>query len=133
MPVFINRRAALLAATSFCLITAASAAHSQDATTSSDKAKAPTPYRETAGGQSWVSEVLITGQRQGYGAPVAASGEFGGYVAAGRRLFNREPHPPFNAGSMQTAPPEVKAPMLKMMVEFKNKAEALARVSQARS
>ena len=43
------------------------------------------------------------------------------------QLMNEyDPHPPFNAGSIKTAPPEVKAPMVKMLAEFTRKAEALA-------
>jgi hypothetical protein len=37
-----------------------------------------------------------------------------------------DPNPPFNAGSLKTAPPEVKTPMVEMLVEFVRKSEALA-------
>lgn len=37
-----------------------------------------------------------------------------------------DPHPPFNAGSLKTAPPEVKRPMLELLADFTKKAEALS-------
>ena len=44
-----------------------------------------------------------------------------------RQLMSEyDPHPPFNAGSMKTAPAEVKAPMVQMLAEFRKKAEELA-------
>lgn len=77
------------------------------------------------------------------GAGVTAGLDFGLSMIAELRgrtyaeccqLMNEyDPHPPFNAGSMQTAPPEVREPMVKMMVEFTRKADALARTMSARS
>ncbi|WP_168074840.1 TonB-dependent siderophore receptor [Caulobacter sp. SSI4214] len=69
MPVLINRRAALLAATSISLIAAANAARADEPSRPAD-ASAPST---TTSGQSWVSEVLVTGAPQGYAAPTAAS------------------------------------------------------------
>jgi len=37
-----------------------------------------------------------------------------------------DPKPPFNAGSMKTAPEEVKTAMIQMVEDFKKKAEELA-------
>jgi iron complex outermembrane receptor protein len=61
MTAFNLRRARLMTAASLTLIAGASAA------------SAATPADTAANGQSWVSEVVITGQRQGYAAPTAAS------------------------------------------------------------
>ena len=41
-----------------------------------------------------------------------------------------DPNPPFNAGSMKTAPAEVKAPMVEMLAGFTKKAEELARATR---
>lgn len=37
-----------------------------------------------------------------------------------------DPEPPFNAGSMKIAPPNVKKAMIDLVADFSNKAEALA-------
>ncbi len=37
-----------------------------------------------------------------------------------------DPYPPFNTGSMKTAPAEVKAPMVQLLADFTKKAEELA-------
>jgi hypothetical protein len=37
-----------------------------------------------------------------------------------------DPDPPFHAGSMKTAPPEVRTPMVEMLTGFVKKSEALA-------
>jgi putative intracellular protease/amidase len=53
------------------------------------------------------------------------------YAECCQLMSEYDPHPPFNAGSMKTAPAEVKAPMVKMLVEFTKKAEALAAAAMA--
>jgi hypothetical protein len=40
-----------------------------------------------------------------------------------------DPAPPFHAGSLRTAPPEVREPMEKMLVGFRQQALSLARQS----
>jgi hypothetical protein len=42
-----------------------------------------------------------------------------------------DPHPPFDAGSLKTAPAAARAPMVKMLVDFTKKAEALAGETRA--
>jgi hypothetical protein len=41
-------------------------------------------------------------------------------------LCEYDPHPPFNAGSIHTAPPEVKAMMAQMLTPFQAKVRAAA-------
>jgi putative intracellular protease/amidase len=75
------------------------------------------------------------------GAGVTAGVDFGLTMVAELRdrfyaeccqLMNEyDPDPPFNAGSMKTAPEEVKAPMVQMVADFVRKAEVLAKASQA--
>ena len=48
------------------------------------------------------------------------------YAECCQLMAEYDPDPPFNAGSMKTAPPEVKAPMLEMLADFVKKSEALA-------
>jgi len=48
------------------------------------------------------------------------------YAECCQLMSEYDPHPPFNAGSMKTAHPQVRAPTGKMLVEFTKKAEALA-------
>ena len=48
------------------------------------------------------------------------------YAECCQLMSEYDPHPPFNAGSMRTAPANVKAPMVKMLTAFTKKAEALA-------
>lgn len=52
------------------------------------------------------------------------------YAECCQLMSEYDPHPPFNAGSMKTAPAAVKTPMVKMLAEFKQKAEALAAVTR---
>ncbi|MEN5157502.1 DJ-1/PfpI family protein [Achromobacter spanius] len=52
------------------------------------------------------------------------------YAECTQLMSEYDPDPPFNAGSMKTAPPAVKAAMLDMASEFSNKAEALANASK---
>ncbi len=51
------------------------------------------------------------------------------YAECCQLVSEYDPHPPFNAGSLATAPPEVKKPMVELLAEFTKKAEALARRS----
>jgi putative intracellular protease/amidase len=48
------------------------------------------------------------------------------YAECCQLMSEYDPDPPFNAGSMKTAPEEVKAPMVQMLAEFVKKSEALA-------
>jgi putative intracellular protease/amidase len=52
------------------------------------------------------------------------------YAECCQLMIEYDPQPPFNAGSLQTAPEAVKAPMIKMLVDFVKKAQALARTSR---
>lgn len=55
------------------------------------------------------------------------------YAQCCQLMSEYDPDPPFNAGSLKTAPPEVRAPMEKMLTDFRQKAEVLARATKARS
>ncbi len=48
------------------------------------------------------------------------------YAECCQLMSEYDPDPPFNAGSMKTAPEEVKAPMVQLLAEFVKKSEALA-------
>lgn len=48
------------------------------------------------------------------------------YAECAQLMSEYDPDPPFNAGSMKTAPPHVKNAMIQMAVDFTKKAEALA-------
>lgn len=48
------------------------------------------------------------------------------YAECCQLMSEYDPDPPFSAGSMKTAPAEVKAPMVQMLAEFVKKSEALA-------
>ncbi len=48
------------------------------------------------------------------------------YAECCQLMSEYDPDPPFNAGSMKTAPAEVKAPMVQLLAEFVKKSEALA-------
>ncbi len=52
------------------------------------------------------------------------------YAECTQLMSEYDPDPPFNAGSMKTAPPAVKAAMLDMASEFTKKAEALANATK---
>ncbi len=47
------------------------------------------------------------------------------YAECCQLMSEYDPDPPFHAGSLRTAPPEVKAPMVKMLADFVKKSEAL--------
>lgn len=53
------------------------------------------------------------------------------YAECCQLMSEYDPDPPFNAGSMKTAPAEVKAPMIRLLADFVKKAEELAKASQA--
>lgn len=53
------------------------------------------------------------------------------YAQCCQLMSEYDPHPPFNAGSMRTAPAEVREPMLKMAAGFAAQAKALAAKSAA--
>ena len=53
------------------------------------------------------------------------------YAECCQLMSEYDPHPPFNAGSLETAPPEARAPMVKMMADYVKKAEALAAAKAA--
>ena len=53
------------------------------------------------------------------------------YAECVQLMGEYDPDPPFNAGSMRTAPAEVKAPMVQMLAGFTKKAEELAKAGQA--
>ena len=48
------------------------------------------------------------------------------YAECTQLMSEYDPKPPFNAGSMKTAPEEVKTAMIQMVEDFKKKAEELA-------
>ena len=48
------------------------------------------------------------------------------YAECCQLMSEYDPDPPFNAGSMKTAPPEVRTPMVEMLTGFVKKSEALA-------
>ncbi len=50
------------------------------------------------------------------------------YAQCCQLVSEYDPDPPFHAGSLETAPPEVSEPMTRMLAEFRAKAEALARL-----
>lgn len=52
------------------------------------------------------------------------------YAECSQLMGEYDPDPPFNAGSMKTAPADVKAAMIELAADFTKKAEALARVSR---
>ena len=70
------------------------------------------------------------------GAGVTAGLDFGLTMVAEMRgqtyaeccqlVSEYDPHPPFHAGSLKTAPPDVKKPMLELLAGFTRQAEALA-------
>ncbi len=49
------------------------------------------------------------------------------YAECCQLMGEYDPHPPFNAGSMKTAPAEVKGAMIQLLADFVKKAEALAK------
>ena len=48
------------------------------------------------------------------------------YAECCQFMSEYDPYPPFNTGSMKTAPAEVKAPMVQLLADFTKKAEELA-------
>ncbi len=70
------------------------------------------------------------------GAGVTAGLDFGLTMVAEMRdrtyaeccqlVSEYDPHPPFHAGSLKTAPPDVKKPMIELLAGFTRQAEALA-------
>ena len=54
------------------------------------------------------------------------------YAECCQLMSEYDPDPPFNSGSMKTAPPEVKAPMVEMLADFVKKSEALANAKKGR-
>lgn len=48
------------------------------------------------------------------------------YAECCQLMSEYDPHPPFNSGSMKTAPPEVRDSMVQMLADFVKKSEALA-------
>lgn len=50
------------------------------------------------------------------------------YAGCTQLMIEYDPDPPFNAGSMETAPSYVKSAMIQMAVDFTKSAEALAGV-----
>ncbi len=53
------------------------------------------------------------------------------YAECVQLMGEYDPDPPFNAGSMKTAPAEVKAPMVQLLAEFTKKAEKLATATKS--
>ncbi|WP_066682941.1 hypothetical protein [Caulobacter sp. CCH9-E1] len=49
------------------------------------------------------------------------------YAQRRQLMSEYDPDPPFHAGSLKTAPPEVREPTEKMLVDFRQKALSLAR------
>jgi putative intracellular protease/amidase len=52
------------------------------------------------------------------------------YAECCQLMSEYDPNPPFRSGSMKTAPPEVKTPMVEMLAGFVKKSEALAAAKQ---
>lgn len=52
------------------------------------------------------------------------------YAECAQLMSEYDPAPPFNAGSMKTAPPKVKTAMIELVADFTKKAEALSRAAQ---
>lgn len=48
------------------------------------------------------------------------------YAECTQLMSEYDPHPPFNAGSLKTAPPEAVKPMMELIAGFRQQAEALA-------
>ena len=61
-----------------------------------------------------------------FGLALAARMRGKQYAEMLQLLNEYDPHPPFNSGSMKTAPAEVKAPTVEMLADFVKKSEALA-------
>ena len=53
------------------------------------------------------------------------------YAECCQLMSEYDPDPPFHAGSLKTAPPEVKAPMVQMLADFVKNSEALAAESKS--
>ena len=51
------------------------------------------------------------------------------YAECTQLMSEYDPEPPFNAGSMKTAPAGVKAAMIELVADFSKKAAALAKAS----
>lgn len=52
------------------------------------------------------------------------------YAECCQLMGEYDPQPPFNAGSLATAPENVRTPMVRMLADFVNKSEALAKTSR---
>jgi transcriptional regulator GlxA family with amidase domain len=48
------------------------------------------------------------------------------YAECCQLMSEYDPDPPFHSGSMKTAPPDVKAPVVQLLTEFVKRSEALA-------
>lgn len=53
------------------------------------------------------------------------------YAECAQLMSEYEPNPPFNAGSMKTAPAHVKTAMIDLVADFTKKADALAGLTKA--
>jgi hypothetical protein len=53
------------------------------------------------------------------------------YAECCQLMGEYDPHPPFNAGSIHTAPPEAVKPMMELIAPFRKQAEALASAHSA--
>lgn len=53
------------------------------------------------------------------------------YAECTQLMSEDDPHPPFNSGSMQTAPADVKKAMIELASDFSRKAEALSHKAQS--
>ena len=54
------------------------------------------------------------------------------YAECSQLMSEYDPNPPFNAGSMETAPPAVRTAMIQLVADFRKKSEALAAKARAR-
>lgn len=52
------------------------------------------------------------------------------YAECTQLMGEYDPHPPFNAGSMKTAPANVKKAMIELVADFSRKAQTLATASK---
>ncbi len=93
-------------------------------------------------GATPTDERVVRDRNRITGAGVTAGLDFGLIMVAEMRnktyaectqlMGEYDPHPPFNAGSMKTAPADVKKAMIELVADFSKKAHALAENSHLR-
>ena len=88
-----------------------------------------------------VNERVVHDRNRVTGAGVTSGLDFGLAMVAEMRdktyaeccqlMSEYDPHPPFHAGTLETAPPEARKPIEELIADFRRKAEALASESHA--